>query len=396
MPAHQHLLGQLGSLRLTPHARRAFAAAAVPPVPQRAQSCARGLRFVSASTETRFRIPLPTEDIVTIDDIEVQQRLDRGHVVRLVQWYPGHIARAEKQLKEQLRLVDVVLDVRDSRIPLATGHPMLPGWIGNKLRLVVMNQMDKISQREQSRWATYFSTQRNTRVIFTNGQSGEGVTKLMKAATSVSGELNNRRREKGLKPRPVRVAVVGFPNVGKSALINRLIGKRQVASAQRPGVTRHLQWVTLGAEGEVMLLDAPGILPMRLADQEAAVRLAICNDIGEASYTTSLVAADFIEQLRTHEDAKLRMKTLETRYKFSIEGLAGDEFIAELAEKVCAGDKERAGRKILKDYQQGFLGAFGLEQVPKQGDDGSSGKDYRTHATRGSVDRGAIWTAPSS
>jgi len=120
---------------------------------------------------------------------------------------------------------------------------------------------------------------------------------------AVSEGINARRLEKGLRPRPVRAAVVGFPNVGKSALINRLIGRAQCQSAQRPGVTRHLQWVSLGAEGALMLLDAPGVLPMRLADQAAAVRLAICNDIGEASYTTSLVAAQFVEQLRKQECA---------------------------------------------------------------------------------------------
>jgi ribosome biogenesis GTPase A len=119
----------------------------------------------------------------------------------------------------------------------------------------------------------------------------------------VSEGLNARRKEKGLRPRPVRVAVVGFPNVGKSALINRLVGRAQCASAARPGVTRHLQWVSLGADGALMLLDAPGVLPMRMADQAAAVRLAICNDIGEASYTTSLVAAQFVEQLRLHDGA---------------------------------------------------------------------------------------------
>ena len=122
----------------------------------------------------------------------------------------------------------------------------------------------------------------------------------------MSEGLNERRREKGLRPRPVRAAVVGFPNVGKSALINRLIGRAQCASAARPGVTRHLQWVSLGAEGAIMLLDAPGVLPMRLADQAAAVRLAICNDIGEASYTTSLVAAQFVELLRANPSSALR------------------------------------------------------------------------------------------
>ena len=166
----------------------------------------------------------------------------------------------------------------------------------------------------------------------------------------------------------MRAAVVGFPNVGKSALINRLVGRAQCASAARPGVTRHLQWVTLGAEGSLMLLDAPGVLPMRLGDQAAAVRLAICNDIGEASYTTSLVAAQFIEQLRTHDGASSRggsgacacadagcaravasrrMAALEARYHVDPVDMTGEAYIAALAERSCDGDVERAGRRIL-------------------------------------------------
>ena len=168
----------------------------------------------------------------------------------------------------------------------------------------------------------------------------------------------------------MRAAVVGFPNVGKSALINRLVGRAQCASAARPGVTRHLQWVTLGAEGSLMLLDAPGVLPMRLGDQAAAVRLAICNDIGEASYITSLVAAQFIEQLRTHDSAlpraapaaharalrlclcmcavaSRRMAALEARYHVDPADMTGEAYIAALAERSCDGDVERAGRRIL-------------------------------------------------
>ena len=258
--------------------------------------------------------------------------------------------------------------MRDARIPLSTGHPSVPEWIGSKLRLVVLNQMDKVSEPERSRWASYFHRAANTRVVFTNARLGDGVARLTKLALSVSEGINARRALKGLRPRPVRAAVVGFPNVGKSALINRLLGRAQCASAQRPGVTRHLQWVTLGAEGHLMLLDAPGVLPMRLGDQGAAVRLAICNDIGEASYTTSLVAAQFVEQLRATPPAaggpRHRLAALEERFRVSPAGLSGQQYVLAVAERHCTGDVERAGRRILKDYQEGKLGAFGLDTVP--------------------------------
>ena len=227
--------------------------------------------------------------------------------------------------------------------------------------------MDKISDGERNRWAAYFQRAANTRVVFTNAREGDGVQRLTHLALSVSEGINLRRAEKGLRPRPVRAAVVGFPNVGKSALINRLIGRAQCASAQRPGVTRHLQWVSLGAEGALMLLDAPGVLPMRLADQDAAVRLAICNDIGQASYTTSLVAAAFVDLLRDQPAGRQRLAALEQRYRVAPYDMNGEEYIAALADKHCVGDTERAGRKLLKDYQEGKLGAFGLDVVPGHG-----------------------------
>lgn len=274
-------------------------------------------------------------------------------------------ARARTGLTTTTATALLVYQVRDARIPLSTGHPSVATWAAHKLRLVVLNQADRVSDGERARWAAYFQAASNTRVVFTNGRTGDGVPRLARLALSVSEGVNQRRAEKGLRPRPVRAAVVGFPNVGKSALINRLLGRAQCASAQRPGVTRHLQWVSLGPEGSLMLLDAPGVLPMRLADQQAAVRLAICNDIGEASYTTSLVAAAFVQLLRAHPtQGRQRMATLEQRYRVSPDGLSGEEYILALADKHCAGDVERAGRKLLKDYQEGKLGAFGLDVVP--------------------------------
>ena len=324
-------------------------------------------------------------------------------------------------MKEQLRLVDVVLDVRapppqckqgvaavtwssdataplrhtqvrDARIPLSTGHPSVASWTGGKLRLVVLNQMDRVSDNERARWTAYFQTAANTRVVFTNARTGDGVQRLARLALSVSEGVNQRRAEKGLRPRPVRAAVVGFPNVGKSALINRLLGRAQCASAQRPGVTRHLQWVSLGPEGSLMLLDAPGVLPMRLADQHAAIRLAICNDIGEASYTTSLVAAQFVELLRKHPtQGRQRMASLEQRYRISAAGLTGEDYILAMAEKHCGGEVERAGRKLLKDYQEGKLGTFGLDVVPPYESSGAERDAHRAPPPPQQQQVGTVW-----
>ena len=196
-----------------------------------------------------------------------------------IQWYPGHIAKAERQLQEQLKKVDVVLEVRDARIPFATYHPLLATWIGTKSKLTIFNRVDMIPPTVKESWIEWFKAQ-GEQIYFANSQQGTGVAAISKAAQSVGVAINEKRKERGMLPRAVRAVVIGFPNVGKSALINRLLNKRVVESARRAGVTRQLRWVRIS--DQLDLLDAPGIIPGRLNDQTAAIKLAICDDIGEA------------------------------------------------------------------------------------------------------------------
>jgi ribosome biogenesis GTPase A len=154
-----------------------------------------------------------------------------------IQWYPGHIAKAEKALKEHLNRVDVVLEVRDARIPLATHHPQVDNWVGSKNKVLVINRLDTISPAMRKLWQEWFALQGEP-TWMTNAQTGTGVLQVAKAAQKAGIEINKRRSDRGMLPRPVRAVVIGFPNVGKSALINRLLKKRVVESAARPGVTR--------------------------------------------------------------------------------------------------------------------------------------------------------------
>jgi ribosome biogenesis GTPase A len=151
-----------------------------------------------------------------------------------IQWYPGHIAKAERSLVEQLKKVDVVLEVRDARIPLATQHPQMAQWIANKERVLVLNRVDMIPPQIQQDWAAWFK-QQGEQPYFTNANQGQGVSAVMQAAKNVGDRINRRRAERGMLPRPVRAVVIGFPNVGKSALINRLVKRKVVESARRPG-----------------------------------------------------------------------------------------------------------------------------------------------------------------
>jgi ribosome biogenesis GTPase A len=290
--------------------------------------------------------------------------LTQNYKLNVIQWYPGHIAKAEKNLKEQLKRVDVVLEVRDARIPLATHHPQIDEWVGNKTRLLVMNRLDMIYPQVRSRWLDYFRRQGEV-AYFTNAQHGQGVESVLKAAQAAGTELNQRRRDRGMLPRPVRAVVIGFPNVGKSALINRLLGKRVVESAARPGVTRQLRWVRISDQLE--LLDAPGVIPLKLEDQYAALKLAICDDIGEASYDNQLVASELVDVLNYLQDVAtdlLPKKPLESRYELDSSPHTGEAYLHALAEHRYKGDVERAARHLLTDYRKGLLGEIPLEIPP--------------------------------
>lgn len=274
-----------------------------------------------------------------------------------IQWYPGHIAKAERTLTEQLKRVDVVLEVRDARIPLATHHPQVPQWVGSKTKVLVINRMDMIPSHIQKQWEEWFQ-QRGETAYFTNAQLGNGVEAVAKAAQLAGVQMNEKRASRGMLPRPVRAVVIGFPNVGKSALINRLLKRRVVDSARRAGVTRQLRWVRISETLE--LLDAPGVIPTQIKKQEDALKLAICEDIGEAAYENQQVAVALIEFL---QDLNLQ-HLLASRYQLEFNALSGDIYLQELAEHRHKGDIERTARQLLNDFRKGLLGNIALELPP--------------------------------
>ena len=281
-----------------------------------------------------------------------------------IQWYPGHIAKAEKAIKEQLKRVDVVLEVRDARIPLATHHPQVAQWVGSKARVLVLNRVDMILPQAQQVWMKWFKVQ-GEEPYFTNAQDGKGVIAIAQAAMRAGVEINQRRRDRGMLPRAVRAVVIGFPNVGKSALINRLLNRRVAESAARPGVTRHLRWIRISDQLE--LLDAPGVIPGKLDNQTAALKLAICDDIGDASYDNQRIAAalvDLLNELGAQAGELLPQNPLHSRYELDPTIFTGEDYLPALAERRNQGDVERTARQLLTDYRKGLLGATLLELPP--------------------------------
>ena len=274
-----------------------------------------------------------------------------------IQWYPGHIAKAERQLKEQLKRVDVVLEILDARIPLASHHPQIDSWIGTKPRITVLNRTDMIPESARQSWLEWFQT-RDKEPYFTNAKQGKGIKAIKSAARQTGVAVNQRRGDRGMRPRPVRAVVIGFPNVGKSALINRLVGKKIVVSERRAGVTRELRWVRIS--DEIELLDAPGVIPWKLENQQDAIKLAICEDIGQASYDNQIVAAAAVDLLLELDFSKV----LKSRFNLDPTGMTGEAFIQQVSDRSYKGDKERVARQILYDFRTGNLGKIPLELPP--------------------------------
>jgi ribosome biogenesis GTPase A len=295
----------------------------------------------------------------------------------IISWYPGHIAKAERELSDYLKLVDVVIEVRDARIPISTTHPMVPSWVGQKPLIVAIARQDMISKAALNDWREYYAhnpahvDRPDTKVFFIDGKLGSGIISLKRKALEAGIKINQKRLQKGIQPRAVRAAVIGFPNVGKSALINRLLARKLARSQNLPGVTRSMQWIRVGGldgpQGNVLeLLDSPGIIPARQFDQHSALRLAICNDIGEASYDRVVVAAamcDEINRLHKVHPRYVDMEQIVRRYKFPFHEMTGDEIVHEFAERVYRGNSISAADKLLGDFRRGML-TYGSLEAP--------------------------------
>jgi ribosome biogenesis GTPase A len=315
------------------------------------------------------------------DTIDNHARAEPGRSTPAITWYPGHIAKAERELQDYLKKVDVVIEVRDARIPQSTAHPLVPQWVGNRPLIVAVVRIDQVPSAALRDWKAYFEKhspyyERNDiSVFFVDGKNGQGVHGLKREALKCSTAVNIKRKRLGIQPRAVRAAVIGFPNVGKSALINKILGRRVAKSMNMPGVTRSLQWVRIGGdkaldttkESEIELLDSPGIIPAKHLDQDCAMKLAICNDIGEASYDRTLAAAAMCDRLIDIHKSKpsyVNMEAIKTRYSIEFDEMDGDEIVEAISEKYCQGNNIGAADKLLSDFRSGSLGKASLERPP--------------------------------
>ncbi|MFC7372152.1 ribosome biogenesis GTPase YlqF [Fictibacillus iocasae] len=278
-----------------------------------------------------------------------------------IQWFPGHMAKARREITEKLKLIDVVFELVDSRIPLASRNPMIDQILGSKPRLLLLNKADMADPELTKEWERYFRA-KGIPSLALNSRTGKGVEKIEAAAKELVKEKFDKMRAKGIvQPRAVRALIVGIPNVGKSTLINRMAGKNIAVTGDKPGVTKKQQWIKCGKSLE--LLDTPGILWPKFEDETIGRKLAVTGAIKETLFDFSDVILFTLSYLKEEYPERLRER-------YSIEQFPEETIalFAEIGKKrgclVSGGeiDFDRAAELILRDLRAEKLGRLTFEK----------------------------------
>lgn len=280
---------------------------------------------------------------------------DKTHI----HWYPGHIAKAEKKLKEQLSLVDSVIEVLDARLPLSSSYGEISRLLGQKPRLILLNKADLAPKQELSKFVEYLMEQSGFPVIPTDAKNSKDLKVIVKKAVELSEPRIQAIMAKGLLRRPARVMVVGMPNVGKSSIINKLTRSSKTKIGAKAGVTRQQQWVRINPQLE--LLDTPGIIPMKQDDQQKARKLAFVNAISENAYSNEIVAQELLDVLNDYQ-----AKMFREYYKLPDDLELNIDNISITRNWLLTGgstDRERTSVYILRDFREGKIGKFILDNL---------------------------------
>jgi ribosome biogenesis GTPase A len=222
----------------------------------------------------------------------------RKVIIMVIQWYPGHMAKAKREVSEQLKKVDVVFELVDARIPYSSRNPMIDEVIQQKPRVVILNKKDMANLKELEKWESYFKSKGYYPVAI-DAKHGKGLKLVEQAAIKATKEKFEREKAKGLKPRAIRAMIVGIPNVGKSTLINKLANKSIAKTGNTPGVTKQQQWIKVG--NALQLLDTPGILWPKFEDQLVGKKLSITGAIKDSIVHLDEVAIYGLEFLKEHD-----------------------------------------------------------------------------------------------
>ena len=279
----------------------------------------------------------------------------------MINWYPGHMAKAKRQMQEDLKLIDCVIEIIDARIPLSTKNPDIDAMAKGKCRVMILNKADLADDKATARWKKFFE-EKGFYVSAVNSKNGEGIKGITELIKKACASKIEKDLKKGIKNRPIRAMIAGVPNSGKSTFINAIAGKVCAKTGNRPGVTKGKQWIRLNKEVE--LLDTPGILWPKFEDQKMAYRNAFIGSINDEILFPEELAYELIGILK-----ELYPGVLNDRY--SIEGLEensdNNEIIRLIAlkrsclKKGAEPDTEKAAKLILDDFRSGKLGKLTLE-----------------------------------
>ena len=276
-----------------------------------------------------------------------------------INWYPGHMKKTRDLVRNNLKLVDVVVELLDSRIPFSSRNPDIDNLAGNKPRVVILNKCDLADRAKLDKWIKYYKD-RGIKAIPVDTLKGVGLNKLVDECRNAVKDKMDALKEKGRKERPIRIMIVGIPNVGKSSIINKLTGRKSTVTGDRPGVTKGKQWVRL--KGNLELLDTPGILWPKFEDQDVALNLAFCRAIKDEILDVETLALRLIGKLMEIEPEKLK-----ARYKLEELGDRDIETMDMIGRKrgFIMGNKEldytRIATTVLNEFRDGKIGKITLE-----------------------------------
>ena len=292
-----------------------------------------------------------------------------------ISWYPGHMAKTKRQIKEDINLIDVVIEILDARIPVSSQNPDIKEMVKNKKRIIALNKFDLADKEENKKWVNYFKKQ-GIPAVLTNANTGVGIKELLATVENLMKEEMEKQAAKGRVGKSIRVMILGIPNVGKSSLINKITSKKSAQVGNKPGVTKQKQWIKLN--NKIDLLDTPGVLWPKFENQEIGLNLSYTGTIKDEILEKTEITYNLLKVLKN-----FYMENLMQRYKFTIEeyqekcriiaenGQEGNdtlallELIAEKRNAIKQGnilDIEKICGIILEEFRSGKIGNITLEK----------------------------------
>lgn len=275
------------------------------------------------------------------------------------QWYPGHMTKAKRMMQENIKLIDIVVELLDARVPRSSKNPDIDQLANNKFRLVILNKADLADEEANRQWENYYK-EKGFFVLKVNSQKGQGIKNVKGAIMEACKEKMERDRKRGIMNRPIRAMVAGIPNVGKSTFINSFAGKACTKTGNKPGVTKGKQWIKINKDVE--LLDTPGILWPKFEDQIVGLHLAFIGSIKDEIIQVEELSMNLIQFMQERYPQQLK-----DRYDLPEEELTPEQALVHIAEvRFCKkqggeADLEKAAAIVMEDFRSGKMGRITLE-----------------------------------